>query len=207
MRALVVLVLFAVLGLLAVHVLRATAAPAPRAVDAVAPWMVSPSTTAPKPSGTAIRTPANKPAPSITSTTVPPGQTKIAGRRCWSMIQPPDGQACPQPTDQACAGSPLEIGQCMAARRGWFDGPGTGNEWSCVSQLGTEESNWNPTAKNLSGAYGIPQALPGSKMAQAGLDWWINPRTQLVWMYDDYIVPNYGTPCAAQAFHQAHGWW
>jgi len=70
-----------------------------------------------------------------------------------------------------------------------------------------EESNWDPLAKSPSGAYGIPQALPGAKMAQAGPDWSFNPRTQLQWMYDDHLIPNFGTPCAAQVFHLAHGWW
>jgi len=131
-----------------------------------------------------------------TVTSLGPGETKVPGRRCWSTVQPPDGQACPQATDDACTGSPLQIGACMAARRGWFDGPGTGNEWACVVAVGNEESNWDPTAQNASGAYGIPQALPASKLSQAGPDWRVNPRTQLIWMYDDYLIPNFGTPCA-----------
>jgi hypothetical protein len=135
------------------------------------------------------------------------GQPKTPGRRCSSLVQPPEGQACPQANDLACTGSPLQIGACMAARRGWFDGPGTGNEWTCLDAIVNEESNWNPSARNPSGAYGIPQALPATKMAQAGLDWLVDARTQLVWMYDDYLIPTFGTPCAAQAFHRAHGWW
>jgi hypothetical protein len=136
-----------------------------------------------------------------------PGQVKTSGHACWSIVQPPDGQACPQRDDASCSGTPLQIGACMAARRGWFDGPGTGNEWTCIVQIGDEESHWDPLARSPIGAYGIPQALPGAKMAQAGPDWSTNPRTQLQWMYDDYLVPTYGTPCGAQGFHAAHGWW
>jgi hypothetical protein len=57
-----------------------------------------------------------------------------------------------------------------------------------------------------SGAYGIPQALPGGKMASAGGDWRTNPATQIRWGLS-YIASTYGTPCGAWAHSQSHGWY
>jgi hypothetical protein len=57
-----------------------------------------------------------------------------------------------------------------------------------------------------SGAYGIPQALPGSKMASAGADWQTNPATQITWGLG-YISARYGTPCAAYAHLQSSNWY
>ncbi len=70
-----------------------------------------------------------------------------------------------------------------------------------------EGSGWNPHATNTStGAYGLPQALPGSKMASAGADWADNPATQIRWMIG-YETSTYGSPCAALAFWESHGWY
>src|SRR5215472_12186818 len=55
------------------------------------------------------------------------------------------------------------------------------NQWGCLNDLWQQESGWNYQAYNPSGAYGIPQALPGSKMASAGADWQTNPATQIKW--------------------------
>jgi hypothetical protein len=76
-------------------------------------------------------------------------------------------------------------------------------EWPCLEALWTGESSWNYTATNpSSGAYGIPQALPGYKMASAGADWQTNPLTQIRWGLD-YIRQSYGTPCNAYNTWQA----
>jgi membrane-bound lytic murein transglycosylase MltF len=86
--------------------------------------------------------------------------------------------------------------------RGWNE-----SQWNCLSQLWQKESEWNPTAKNSSsGAYGIPQALPGSKMATAGSDWATNPATQIKWGLD-YIKGRYGSPCGAWNFWLSHNWY
>jgi len=61
-------------------------------------------------------------------------------------------------------------------------------------------------AANPSGAYGIPQALPGSKMASAGADWATNPATQITWGLG-YITSRYGTPCGAWGQSQSAGWY
>ena len=69
------------------------------------------------------------------------------------------------------------------------------------------ESEWVITATNpSSGAYGIPQALPTSKLATAGSDWRTNPVTQIRWGLD-YVKGRYGTPCAAWSFKSANGWY
>jgi hypothetical protein len=71
-----------------------------------------------------------------------------------------------------------------------------------------ENPSWNPTVYNRggSGAYGLPQALPGHKMASAGHDWRTNPVTQLKWMRQ-YVASRYGGSCAAWRFWQRHGWY
>jgi hypothetical protein len=75
-------------------------------------------------------------------------------------------------------------------------------QMGCLIQMWDRESRWNPHAENSSsGAYGIPQALPGSKMASAGPDWASNPATQIKWGLG-YIKERYGTPCGAWAFWQ-----
>jgi Transglycosylase SLT domain len=79
-------------------------------------------------------------------------------------------------------------------------------QYPCVNAIFTRESSWNPYAANASGAYGIPQALPGSKMATAGPNWQTNPTTQIRWGIG-YMKSDYGSPCNAWAFWQAHSWY
>lgn len=81
------------------------------------------------------------------------------------------------------------------------------DQMPCLDKLWTRESGWNPRAANpSSGAYGIPQALPGSKMASAGADWQTNPATQIKWGLG-YIKSRYGTPCGAWSKLQTAGWY
>jgi hypothetical protein len=83
----------------------------------------------------------------------------------------------------------------------------TAAQWSCLDTLWTHESGWRWNADNpTSSAYGIPQALPGSKMASAGDDWLTNPVTQIAWGLN-YIDLRYGSPCAAWDFWQSHNWY
>jgi murein DD-endopeptidase MepM/ murein hydrolase activator NlpD len=73
-------------------------------------------------------------------------------------------------------------------------------QWSCLDQLWIGESDWRWDVENpSSGAYGIPQSLPGKKMATMGADWRTNPVTQIRWGLD-YIKKSYGTPCNALDF-------
>ncbi len=80
------------------------------------------------------------------------------------------------------------------------------DQFGCLNDIWTRESGWVYNAENASGAYGIPQALPGDKMASAGPDWQTDPTTQIKWGLG-YIQSVYGTPCDAWAFWQAHGWY
>ncbi|GAB3998244.1 hypothetical protein GCM10029992_23510 [Glycomyces albus] len=79
-------------------------------------------------------------------------------------------------------------------------------QFGCLEALWTKESGWNELAANSIGAYGIPQALPGSKMSSEGDDWETNPVTQIRWGLG-YIQGRYGTPCEAWAHSQANNWY
>lgn len=78
--------------------------------------------------------------------------------------------------------------------------------WPATNEIISAESSWNPKARNASGAYGLPQSLPASKMASAGSDWRTNPITQLKW-YKGYIKSRYGSIGKAIGFRHAHGWY
>ncbi|MFJ3271060.1 transglycosylase SLT domain-containing protein [Streptomyces sp. NPDC086776] len=80
-------------------------------------------------------------------------------------------------------------------------------QYQCLDNLIRRESGWNSRAANpSSGAYGLMQALPGSKMASTGSDWRTNPVTQIKWGLK-YIKQRYGTPCGAWNFWQKNGWY
>jgi hypothetical protein len=78
--------------------------------------------------------------------------------------------------------------------------------YGCLYDLWQRESGWSYIAENASGAYGIPQALPGIKMASAGADWQTNPATQIAWGLG-YIKGQYGNPCSAWAFEEANNYY
>ena len=99
-------------------------------------------------------------------------------------------------------GTAQSIAYNMLSSFGWS--PST--YFSCLNNIYTRESGWRYNAENASGAYGIPQALPGSKMATAGADWMTNPATQIKWGLG-YIQSRYGDPCSAWSFWQAHGYY
>ncbi|ANP57046.1 hypothetical protein J2Z21_001611 [Streptomyces griseochromogenes] len=80
-------------------------------------------------------------------------------------------------------------------------------QFNAFSKIVEHESGWNASATNSSsGAYGLVQALPGSKMATAGSDWKTNPATQIKWGLD-YMNSRYGSPVKAWSFWQANGWY
>ena len=89
----------------------------------------------------------------------------------------------------------------MLGSFGW-----SSSQFSCLDPLWAHESGWSVTAANPDGAYGIPQALPGSKMASAGPDWQTDAATQIRWGLE-YIQATYGSPCGAWAHEQATGWY
>ncbi|WP_174722060.1 MULTISPECIES: hypothetical protein [unclassified Cryobacterium] len=94
--------------------------------------------------------------------------------------------------------------QAMAASQyGWGE-----DQFSCLNQLWQKESEWKYDAVNSNGgATGIPQALPGNKMATAGSDWATNATTQIAWGLGYIKASSYGTPCAAWSHSQANNWY
>jgi len=105
------------------------------------------------------------------------------------------------PAAPAASGSPRQIAEAMLALFGW-----SSSQFSCLDPLWAHESGWSVTAENPDGAYGIPQALPGSKMASAGPNWQTSAATQIRWGLE-YIKGTYGSPCAAWAHELATGWY
>jgi hypothetical protein len=116
------------------------------------------------------------------------------------------GQVAAAPPAGAQAGlssqDPQAIAAALLPSYGW-----SSSEMSCLVPLWMGESGWRVNAENpTSGAYGIPQALPGDKMASAGADWQTNAETQIKWGLS-YIQASYGSPCGAWGFKQGHGWY
>ena len=100
------------------------------------------------------------------------------------------------------SGTAQSIAHSMMASYGWGE-----DQFTCLVSLWNRESGWDYTAMNASsGAYGIPQALPGSKMASAGSDWQTNPATQITWGLG-YISGRYGNPCGAWSHSESVGWY
>lgn len=99
-------------------------------------------------------------------------------------------------------GSAKALAKSMLADRGWGS-----DQYNCLVSLWNKESGWNVYAHNVaSGAYGIAQALPGSKMASVGSDWKTSAKTQITWGLG-YIEGRYGSPCGAWASSESRGWY
>jgi hypothetical protein len=111
-------------------------------------------------------------------------------------------EAASRSSTRTYSGDPRSIARSMmSSRYGWDAG-----QFSCLNSLWNRESGWNVHAANPSGAYGIPQALPGSKMSTMGADWRDNPATQIAWGLS-YVKSTYGTPCGAWSAFQSKGWY
>ena len=105
-------------------------------------------------------------------------------------------------TPDLSSADPRTIAKALLSRYGYGQ-----DQFSCLDAIYSQESGWNPHAANpTSSAYGIPQALPGSKMASAGPNWENDPATQIKWGLG-YIKGRYGSPCSAWGFKQGHGWY
>jgi hypothetical protein len=99
-------------------------------------------------------------------------------------------------------GTPKEVAMNLLPDHGWGE-----SQFGCLEKLWNRESRWNVHADNpSSSAYGIPQALPGNRMAAYGKDWRSNAVTQIKWGLD-YIESTYGSPCGAWGHSQAKGWY
>ncbi len=97
---------------------------------------------------------------------------------------------------------PRDIARALLGEFGF-----SADQFGCLDSLWTRESGWRWNADNpSSSAYGIPQSLPGSKMASAGADWKTNPATQIRWGLG-YIQNRYGSPCGAWAHSESHNWY
>jgi hypothetical protein len=143
-----------------------------------------------------------------------------AASRTMNVASSPKLAAAPAPTITAAAGSggggpapivdepPPDPGtaQAIAYKLLPSFGFSASGQYGCLDDIFSRESGWRYNAENASGAYGIPQALPGSKMASAGPDWQTSPTTQIKWGLG-YIKDRYGSPCDAWSFWQAHGWY
>ena len=121
------------------------------------------------------------------------------------QAQPAQQAPSPAPAQPAApaqpSGSAQQIAMAMLGSYGW-----SSSQFSCLDSLWARESGWNVTASNPDGAYGIPQAMTGSKMASAGPNWQTDAATQIRWGLG-YIRSMYGSPCAAWAHSQATGWY
>jgi hypothetical protein len=105
-------------------------------------------------------------------------------------------------TEDMSTGDPKSIASALLSDYGW-----SGSQFGCLVSLWDRESHWRVNAANpSSGAYGIPQALPGSKMASAGPDWRTSAETQIKWGLG-YIQDRYGSPCGAWGHSESHGWY
>jgi len=133
------------------------------------------------------------------ATTPAPARTRTQAQ---AAAQPGPAATAPAATAAAGSGSPRQIAEAMLGSFGW-----PASQFSCLDPLWEHESGWSVTAYNAgSGAYGIPQALPGSKMASAGPDWQTGAATQIRWGLE-YIKGTYGSPCGAWAHEEATGWY
>jgi uncharacterized protein YabE (DUF348 family) len=129
---------------------------------------------------------------------VPASKTPIS----QTVVTPPVTQVQRVGTlDNTPAGAQAIAQQMALSQYSWGS-----DQFSCLVSLWSKESGWRVAAANPSGAYGIPQALPGSKMASFGSDWQTNPATQIAWGLS-YIKGIYGTPCGAWSHSQSYNWY
>lgn len=130
---------------------------------------------------------------------------EAAQREAEAASRSAERQAAPAPAPQP---APVSSGDARSIARSMLSGYGWGDDqFGCLDSLWMRESGWSHTATNpSSGAYGIPQSLPASKMASAGADWQTNPATQITWGLG-YISERYGSPCNAWAHSESVGWY
>lgn len=149
------------------------------------------------------------PGPTVTETVHKPMKVEIPGPTVTKKVEvtktvrPPIPDSVSRSNERKTPKtSVVPQGSARAVARSIF-----GSQFSCADSLIAKESGWDVSATNpSSGAYGLPQALPGSKMASAGADWRTNPATQLRWM-KSYVDSRYGGVCNAWAHSQANNWY
>jgi hypothetical protein len=135
-----------------------------------------------------------------------------------TAVKPAPKRTAPRPAAKATSVRPATVAPYRVGTTGYakwwarrimtktYHWSSTG-QYQCLVRLWQRESNWLVSAYNRgSGATGIPQAVPGSKMRSAGSDWRTNAVTQIRWGLG-YIKHVYGSPCGAWSHSQAHGWY
>jgi uncharacterized protein YabE (DUF348 family) len=134
------------------------------------------------------------------------GRTKVGTKMMSEPVQQVlrVGTKQPKPSSPVVSGTAPSPGTAQAIARGMLGDFGFGDDqWGCLQTIWNHESGWRVHAANPSGAYGIPQALPGSKM---GPGWQDDATVQIRWGLG-YIKSRYGTPCGAWSYWQGHGWY
>jgi hypothetical protein len=127
-------------------------------------------------------------------------RTSVDATKAKALDQGSGGQVTR--TEDLTSKDPRTIARAMLSQFGFG-----ADQFTCLDSIYSQESGWNVHAANpSSSAYGIPQALPGSKMSSAGGDWENDAATQIRWGLG-YIQGRYGTPCGAWGFKQGHGWY
>jgi hypothetical protein len=121
---------------------------------------------------------------------------------------PPAPDKTGQDADAASAGNPVPAGEAQRIAKALLPAYGfdPDTQFGCLVSLWERESHWNVHAGSPSGPYGIPQALPGSKMASAGSSWLNDAATQIKWGLG-YIRGRYSGPCGAWSHFQSAGWY
>ncbi len=162
--------------------------------SAIAVAAIASGTAASLPGASAARTQATAPAHTVRAVTSPPTAAVL------DAFITPLKAAAPAVTERRL--TPRQIAWSMLHSFGWSTA-----QYKYLNWLWTRESGWNPRAANpYSGAYGIPQADPGSKMASAGPNWRTNARTQIRWGMR-YIKGRYGSPRRAWSHEVSYGWY
>ncbi|MDQ6784438.1 MAG: NlpC/P60 family protein [Actinomycetota bacterium] len=133
--------------------------------------------------------------------TLGPGWDYFGATRPLALFSGPGGSVNPAPT----AAGGLDANHAFA--KALSDATWDPTQYASLVLLWNQESGWDPTSKNpTSGAFGIPQALPATKMSSAGPDWATDPYTQILWGLG-YIQGRYGTPASAWAHEKSFGWY
>lgn len=145
---------------------------------------------------------------SVILDTVAPAATPSYGSTLKPSFSKPQPMKPPKPPPKPISPAKRSIPTVSDAKRYALDRLGS-VQYACLANIiHHEDGTWDPYRQNMSGsgAYGIPQALPGSKMASAGKDWRWNRITQVKWMIS-YVNRRYGSACQAWAYWQLHRWY
>jgi len=159
-----------------------------------------------------VSTPTTDASPSVAASDAPVRRTTVSRSERRDAVDPAKAaaldvvagtraRAVVHTEDMGATGDPQAIASALLGSYGW-----SGDQFSCLVNLWNRESGWNVHAANPSGAYGIPQALPGSKMSSAGADWHDSAETQIKWGLG-YIQDRYGSPCGAWGHSQSYNWY